>query len=116
MDATLAAGVGHDGAASGAQLERIEMAWTDHGEVSMVERSDGADPEPLGYCDDRRVHEVESQIGVALDQIQTAGPIRLSQIHHSEVTGGGHAQEVGLGAGSEAVEDQPGALGDHRDR
>ncbi len=30
------------------------MAWTDYGEVSLVERGDGADPEPFGQRGDRR--------------------------------------------------------------
>ena len=94
----LSGGAVLEGEGSGDQLERIEMAWADHGEVSMVERGDGADPEPFGHCDDRRVHKIEPQIGVDLDQLQTARPVRPAQIHDCEAAGGDHTQEVGLGA------------------
>jgi hypothetical protein len=59
------------------QLERLDVARADDGEVPAVECADVGLVEPLGQRDDRRVGAAERQIGVLLDELGGASQVLL---------------------------------------
>ena len=59
------------------------MLGSDDGEVSAVERRDGAGIQPLSSCDDRRVDRTEREIAVMRYQLRDAQPIGRSSSHRS---------------------------------
>ena len=63
-------------AASGQQVERFHMRWTNDREVPMVERRDLLDLQALGKRDDRRVHRAERQIPVRRTELCDPCPVK----------------------------------------
>jgi hypothetical protein len=51
----------------GQQREGLDVAWADHGEMSVVEGGDLVDVEPLGQGDGGRIAGAERQVRVLLD-------------------------------------------------
>jgi len=55
----------------GDQLEGFHVAGADDAEVSAIQLGDGGDGESFGRGDGRGVHEIEAEVCVLLDQLQT---------------------------------------------
>ena len=70
------------------------VARPNDGEVTVVERQDGADPESFGERDHARVCAAEGQIVVLLDEFRHAGKVRRCELAKDEGAVYQRAQEA----------------------
>ena len=82
----------------------------------MIDRRDRRDSEPLSDSNDGRIHHIESQVSVAIAQLDTAQPIGSGEIYRCQFAACDETQELVMRLYTEAIQDQPGRLGDHRHR
>jgi len=91
------------------------MAWTEHAEISFVNRQHARDIEPFGYRDDDRINEIYSRVGVLTDDFRSAKVIGRSWCFQNHI---GIAEQLGkLGNGFRAgiALEQVGDFCDDRD-
>jgi hypothetical protein len=92
------------------------MPWPDHVEVTTVEGSDLAQPEPLGDGDNSRVGGPEWEVGIGLDQL--GHPLVVGQLEIDDRQGLLHdrPQERGFDFRAARAAEQVANLGNHRCR
>jgi len=92
------------------------MPWPDRVEVTTVEGSDLAHPEPLGDGDDSRVGGPEREVGVGLDQLGHPLVVGQLKIDDGQCLLHDRPQERGLDLRAARATEQVANLGDHQCR
>jgi hypothetical protein len=60
---------------SGGERQHLDVAWTHHVEVPLIQRHQFGDVEPLSQSDDAGVRRAERRVRVLLDQLGGTGKI-----------------------------------------
>ena len=82
----------------------------------MIHRGDRRDAEPLRDGNDRRIHHIKSQILVAIAQLDATRPLGSAEIYRRQFASRDETEELVMRLNTEAIQDQPGRLGNHRHR
>lgn len=84
--------------------------------MPSIQRSDRADPQSFGYCDDGSVHRAEGEVAITRGQLRDAQPVTREDRLWSQRASSKITQKADLRLDTESRRDQIGNFGDHEDR
>src|SRR5437870_251550 len=92
------------------------MGRSDDLKVTVVQGGDGRQAQTFSDGDKRRVDQIELEVGVPIDQLGDASPVNGNEVDRFELAGGDRRDKPALGGRSASVQEEPGGLGDDRNR